>query len=114
MTNREVFSFVSNGNRMEIKLSQNPLRPFSDMLYDLMLKCWKTKSDIRPTFEFIKKYLKDLKSTIAHNIDDPTFYGKKNLVDFENCSNHLLFEEKLSIQSQRKQYFYYLDLLCFR
>ena len=53
MTNDEVIAQVKQGYRMP----QPPGCP--DPLYQIMLKCWKTKSEERPTFEFLKYQMED-------------------------------------------------------
>ena len=53
MTKDEVFAQVKQGYRMP----QPPECP--DLLYQIMLKCWKTKPEERPTFEFLKHHLED-------------------------------------------------------
>ena len=69
MTNDEVIAQVKQGYRMP----QPPGCP--DPLYQIMLKCWKTKSEERPTFECLIHQLKDY---FASNI------GKLHLVSYTN------------------------------
>ena len=53
MTKDEVLEQVEQGYRM-------PQPPgCSDPLYQIMLECWKTKPEKRPTFEYLKHQLED-------------------------------------------------------
>nr|XP_026689465.1 tyrosine-protein kinase SRK3-like [Ciona intestinalis] len=86
---------AKRGIKITKDLFPNPLQPFSDMLYDLMLKCWKTEPDERPTFEFIKIHLEDFKFVIEECGEEAFQFGKTILVEVENVSNHLIRDQLL-------------------
>ena len=53
MNNREVLEQVEKGYRMA-----KP-RGIPEAFYDIMLKCWASKEEARPTFEFLRDFLDD-------------------------------------------------------
>lgn len=57
MTKGEVISSIQHGYRMP-----QPDNCPSE-LYHLMLDCWKDKSDVRPTFEYMQSALNDFYTT---------------------------------------------------
>lgn len=53
MSNREVLEQVPRGYRMP-----KPMK-CSDHMYEIMLKCWDKKEELRPTFEFLWSFFDD-------------------------------------------------------
>ena len=71
MTNNEVIAQVKQGYCMP----RPPGCP--DPLYQIMLECWKTKPEERPTFEYLKHHLEDYFVTTEEG-----YTGKSHLVSY--------------------------------
>ena len=53
MNNREVLEQVERGYRMPLPQDCPP------SLYDLMILCWRSEAEDRPTFEYLQAFLED-------------------------------------------------------